>query len=237
MRTGLWCQGGLEPHTLRRYHLKVVRLPIPPPGLCPEISASVFFRLGRLVLLVAVLVAGAGAAVAGAGLSPPSAAGARRRRHVTACGAAGAFGAAVSTPLITPRSSLGLLTRALLRKFPCPGSAGKTGRPARRCCATETSSRRARRIPCRMHRRRSRNRQPHRPALQQDQDDHAQCDEHINHIENSQQHFSIQSIHLCAAAQMARKSSAISEAPPIRPPSTSAWANSSAALAALTLPP
>ena len=30
----VWCpRGDSNPHDLRRYHLKVVRLPIPPPGL------------------------------------------------------------------------------------------------------------------------------------------------------------------------------------------------------------
>src|SRR5690606_8139892 len=40
-----------------------------------------------------------------------------------------------------------------------------------------------------------------------------------------------------AARTMARKSAATSEAPPMSPPSMSAWANSSAALAGFTLPP
>ena len=40
-----------------------------------------------------------------------------------------------------------------------------------------------------------------------------------------------------AAVRMSRNSSALSEAPPISPPSTSGIANSSAALPALTLPP
>ena len=40
-----------------------------------------------------------------------------------------------------------------------------------------------------------------------------------------------------AARQMARNSSAASDAPPINPPSTSGMPNNSAALAALTLPP
>jgi len=39
------------------------------------------------------------------------------------------------------------------------------------------------------------------------------------------------------AARIARNSSAFSEAPPIRPPSTSGIANNSAAFPALTLPP
>jgi hypothetical protein len=48
---------------------------------------------------------------------------------------------------------------------------------------------------------------------------------------------SLPAAHRPAAPQMLANSSALSDAPPINPPSTSGIANSSAAFAALTLPP
>src|SRR5712692_4117166 len=64
-----------------------------------------------------------------------------------------------------------------------------------------------------------------------DVDDECQCkpEIHVLSLEND--------IYLRAAAQIAMKSSATSDAPPISPPSTSGIANSSLALPGLTLPP
>src|SRR6185436_20093927 len=76
-------------------------------------------------------------------------------------------------------------------------------------------------------------------VLQQHQHDDAQCREHMhdqNAIDQPVIHRSL-SVTLSALLQIAMKSSATNEAPPIRPPSTSACANNSPALAGLTLPP
>src|SRR5690606_2264592 len=71
-------------------------------------------------------------------------------------------------------------------------------------------------------------------ALHEDEHDHRDRDEHVDDTDDGEQHGLV---YLAAAAAMARKSRATSDAPPIRPPSTSGRENSSAALAGLTLPP
>src|SRR6478736_7767052 len=116
----LWCpRGDSNPHTLRRYHLKVVRLPIPPPGLIfrtlPSgqcFSGSAGFGASLAPSLAAGFAAGLSAAAGlsvAAGLSEASVAAAAAGAAGTSppLGASGAFGAAVSTPLMTPRSSAG----------------------------------------------------------------------------------------------------------------------------------
>src|SRR5690606_25433558 len=67
-------------------------------------------------------------------------------------------------------------------------------------------------------------------ALHQDERDHRDGDEHVDHVDDQDQHQA-------KLLAIARKSAAASEAPPIRPPSTSGCANSAAALSGLQLPP
>ena len=73
-------------------------------------------------------------------------------------------------------------------------------------------------------------------VLKQHEADHAHRGEYMKN-QNQGFHYFIPSFQPSAAWQMARNSSATSEAPPIKPPSTSRMPNNSAALAALTLPP
>src|SRR6185369_1988670 len=102
----LWCpRGDSNPHTLRRYHLKVVRLPIPPPGLIfPNLpagqcfSGSAGFGAGLPPSFAAGVAAGLSAATGlsvAAGLSEASvaaAAAAGAAGTSPPVGAAGAFG-------------------------------------------------------------------------------------------------------------------------------------------------
>src|SRR6185437_893167 len=71
-------------------------------------------------------------------------------------------------------------------------------------------------------------------ALQHHEQQDAERRNDLNDYQSYVQHKSYRDP---AAARIARNSSALSEAPPIRPPSTSGMAKSSAALLALTLPP
>src|SRR5262249_36759412 len=96
-----WCpREDSNLHACRRYHLKVVRLPIPPPGQGFVKSYQFFFGSG----FSPSFFSGAAGASVGAGLSEPAAAGAAGTSDFA--GAACCFaGSCVPTPLMTPRSA------------------------------------------------------------------------------------------------------------------------------------
>src|SRR5690606_23232317 len=84
-----------------------------------------------------------------------------------------------------------------------------------------------------------------RTALHQDHHDHGGGDQHVDDVEEQQHRKTLRSFARArpgtgqdaSALAMALKSAATSDAPPTRPPSTSACENRAAALSAFTLPP
>ena len=89
--TDRWCpREDSNLHGFRRYHLKVVRLPIPPPGLIFSVLPVSAFRLGRFRLARAGSPPACRSAGVAAGLSPDAAGAA------VGCGTSPSAGGAVA---------------------------------------------------------------------------------------------------------------------------------------------
>src|SRR5690606_28041604 len=99
-----WCpRGDSNPHSSRRYHLKVVRLPIPPPGQrhqAPSFPVSSGFAASDFTGSGAGLSAAGAGTGAGTSLDGGAAVEAAGTSPLDGAGAVGA------TPAITPRSSV-----------------------------------------------------------------------------------------------------------------------------------
>ena len=217
-------KGTLTP-TSRRYHLKV--LPQSPPGTRSSSVLPRTFRFGASICGLGLAVRCGRCTALEHQLMPELS---RLRRNVT---------------VTWPERSGHHASRQIATYFndrddcdsPWPILSSRTNR--------QTAVLRDKNLPNRAHRTSRRHRRQIRArvgagaTLHEDQGDHRNSYQDIENLGNDRNHDNQESWFTAAAAasHIAIKSAATSEAPPISPPSMSDPANSSAALAALTLPP
>ena len=189
-----WCPGkDSNLHGCPRYHLKVVRLPIPPPGL--KLTFRPSRRLSACPLRAcprrpsAFRPAQAPRACRPKRPAPRSAA-ARRRPAAGGAVAGAGFSAGATAPDITPRSSVGRWTRALSAEIDAHAEAeqeeqsGEDRRAARKEVRRSARTEHGRRCAAAE----ARTCRGTGAALQKDQDDHGDRDQHIKNVGNNRNH-------------------------------------------------